>query len=121
MLVVVFTHIFVYQNGTTIYYTNDPREAVKGADVIVTDTFVSMGAEHEKTQRLKDFQGYQVDRSVSKVYRETCPILVSDINRIMITYHRLYNFIHSSPYLVELTLVLLSQAHKPSPCYKLGS
>jgi len=56
---------FCKENGTTIYYTNDPREAVKGADVIVTDTFVSMGAEHEKTQRLKDFQGYQVDRSLT--------------------------------------------------------
>ena len=56
------------QNGTSIYYTNDPREAVEGADVIVTDTWVSMGAEEEKTQRIKDFQGFQIDNSVSTIF-----------------------------------------------------
>lgn len=40
-------------------------EAVKGADIIVTDTWISMGQEEETQQRLKDFQGYQVDRAVS--------------------------------------------------------
>ena len=59
--------ICLVQNGTSIYYTNDPREAVEGADVIVTDTWVSMGAEEEKTQRIKDFQGFQVDNSVSTI------------------------------------------------------
>jgi ornithine carbamoyltransferase len=41
--------------------TRDPREAVKAADVVVTDTWVSMGQEAEKTQRAKDFGGFQVD------------------------------------------------------------
>ncbi|TFY82163.1 hypothetical protein EWM64_g1855 [Hericium alpestre] len=43
-----------------IWWGSDPREAVKGADVVVTDTWISMGQEAEKEQRLKDFQGYQV-------------------------------------------------------------
>ena len=30
----------------------DPREAVAGADVVVTDTWISMGQEHERAQRL---------------------------------------------------------------------
>jgi len=43
-----------------IWWGDDPREAVHKADVVVTDTWVSMGQEAEKEQRLKDFQGYQV-------------------------------------------------------------
>lgn len=43
-----------------IYWTHDPREALQGANVVVTDTWISMGQELEKAQRLKDFRGYQV-------------------------------------------------------------
>ena len=48
-------------------YTSDPREACSGANVIVTDTWVSMGQEIEAKQRLKDFKGYQVNNEVTKV------------------------------------------------------
>ena len=41
--------------------THDPIEAVRGADAIYTDTWVSMGQEAEKTERVKDFAGFQVD------------------------------------------------------------
>jgi ornithine carbamoyltransferase len=41
--------------------TADPREAVREADVVVTDTWVSMGQEVEKQQRIQDFAGFQVD------------------------------------------------------------
>jgi ornithine carbamoyltransferase len=41
--------------------TTDPIEAVREADAIVTDTWVSMGQEDEKARRLKDFAGYCVD------------------------------------------------------------
>lgn len=44
--------------------TNDPREACSNADVIVTDTWISMGQEEEKAGRLKSFAGYQVDSKV---------------------------------------------------------
>lgn len=44
--------------------TQDPREAVKDADVIYTDTWVSMGQESEKQQRLKDFDGFRIDDSL---------------------------------------------------------
>ena len=49
------------QSGGNIIYTNDPKEAVKGADVVTTDTWVSMGQEDEKEKRIKDFKGYIVD------------------------------------------------------------
>jgi len=39
----------------------DPTEAVKSADVVVTDTWVSMGQEAEKAKRIADFAGFQVD------------------------------------------------------------
>ena len=42
----------------------DPAEAVHEADVIYTDTWVSMGQESEKAQRRKDFQGFQVNEEL---------------------------------------------------------
>jgi ornithine carbamoyltransferase len=48
------------ESKTSYLITNDPQEAVANADVIVTDTWVSMGQEKEKEARLKQFSGYQV-------------------------------------------------------------
>ena len=39
----------------------DPREAVEGVDVVVTDTWISMGQEHERARRLQDLEPYRVD------------------------------------------------------------
>jgi ornithine carbamoyltransferase len=39
----------------------DVREAVEGADVVVTDTWISMGQEHERVQRLLDLEPYRLD------------------------------------------------------------
>jgi ornithine carbamoyltransferase len=41
--------------------TNDPFEAVKGADAVYTDVWASMGQEDESAARIKDFAGYTVD------------------------------------------------------------
>jgi ornithine carbamoyltransferase len=39
----------------------DPREAVRGADVLCTDVWTSMGQEDEREQRLLDLAGYSID------------------------------------------------------------
>jgi ornithine carbamoyltransferase len=39
----------------------DAREAAAGAHVLYTDTWVSMGQENERVQRLRDLQGYAID------------------------------------------------------------
>ncbi|KAI8340207.1 ornithine carbamoyltransferase [Chlamydoabsidia padenii] len=46
--------------GTDLVFTTLPQQAIQGADVVVTDTWVSMGQEEEKAKRLRDFAGYQV-------------------------------------------------------------
>jgi ornithine carbamoyltransferase len=47
--------------GFDFQATTDPREAVKAADIIYTDTWVSMGQENEKAQRMKIFTPYQIN------------------------------------------------------------
>lgn len=39
----------------------NPMDAAKDADVLYTDTWISMGQEAEKEQRIRDFQGYQIN------------------------------------------------------------
>lgn len=55
------------EHNVNFELTNDPLVAVEKADIIVTDTWVSMGQEEDKALRLKQFDGYQVsDEMASK-------------------------------------------------------
>lgn len=49
------------ETGGSVLVVTDPVAAVAGADVVVTDTWVSMGKEDEKQQRLDTFGDYRVD------------------------------------------------------------
>ena len=49
---------------STLTETTVPEEAVKNADIVVTDTWVSMGQEEEKKKRLADFAGFQVTKEL---------------------------------------------------------
>lgn len=47
--------------GERFLLTSDPLEAAEAADVVITDTWASMGQEEEKEARLQKFSGYQVN------------------------------------------------------------
>jgi len=52
------------KTGGSITLYTDPMEAVAGADIVVTDTWVSMGKEAEKAERLVTFGDYRVNSSL---------------------------------------------------------
>jgi ornithine carbamoyltransferase len=54
-------------NGVKIEIGRDPKEAVKGAHVIYSDVWVSMGQETETKKRIKQFEGYQINSSLTKL------------------------------------------------------
>jgi ornithine carbamoyltransferase len=49
-----------------ILMTNDPKEAVSGADAVYTDTWTSMGHEREAVKRRRDFKNFQVNAELLK-------------------------------------------------------
>lgn len=49
------------KTGGSIHVMEDPAAALQGVDVVVTDTWVSMGKEDEKAERVATFGRYQVD------------------------------------------------------------
>ncbi len=51
------------ERGTKVSYTNSVEEGASGADIIVTDTWISMGQDGGE-QKLKDFAAYQVNDAV---------------------------------------------------------
>jgi ornithine carbamoyltransferase len=52
------------ETGGSVRVLTDPAEAATGADVVVTDTWVSMGKESEKAERVATFGGFQVDAAM---------------------------------------------------------
>jgi ornithine carbamoyltransferase len=55
------------ESGGSITLVNDPYEAAKGADIICTDTWASMGQEAEHEERIKIFKDYQVNDELLKI------------------------------------------------------
>lgn len=52
---------FANGSGDAFTLTDDPVKAVENADIVITDTWASMGQEEEKEVRMKAFQGYQLN------------------------------------------------------------
>jgi len=52
--------------GLKVEVTDNVENAAVGADVIATDTWVSMGDEAQKEQRLREFKGYTIDQKTMK-------------------------------------------------------
>lgn len=57
------------ESGGSVTMTDDPREAVAGADVVYTDVWASMGQEREAALRKEAFQGYRVDAEMMALAR----------------------------------------------------
>ena len=53
--------------GVKVEITDIVENATKNADVVATDTWVSMGDEAQKEQRLKEFEGYTVDKKLMSI------------------------------------------------------
>jgi ornithine carbamoyltransferase len=51
-------------SGARLSLTHDPGAAARGVDVLYTDVWASMGQEEDHAQRLRDFQGFQLDRGM---------------------------------------------------------
>ncbi len=66
---------FVTESGASIEFFNDPEKAVQNADVVTTDTWVSMGQEDEKEKRIKDFKGYEVDEKMMSLAKKDAMFL----------------------------------------------
>ncbi len=58
------------RTGCEVKVTHDPKEAVKGADVIYTDVWASMGKEKEREERIKVLKPYQVNSQLVKAAKE---------------------------------------------------
>jgi ornithine carbamoyltransferase len=56
--------------GTEVKVTNDPKAAVKGADIVYTDVWTSMGKEKEHKERLNIFRPFQVNARLVKEAKE---------------------------------------------------
>ena len=54
------------RTGAEIALTNDPFQAVRDADIVYTDVWASMGQEAEQAERVRAFQGFQVDGKLMK-------------------------------------------------------
>jgi len=61
---------YAMDSGAEIFCTEEPHLAVKGADVVYTDVWTSMGQEAEAEQRRQVFANYQVNRGLLSLARE---------------------------------------------------
>lgn len=62
-------------SGAKIIGTHDPREAVKGAHVIYGDVWVSMGEEDQREEKLKAFDGFQINSDLLALADKKCRIM----------------------------------------------
>lgn len=61
--------------GATFSIHHDPAEAASGADVLYTDTWISMGEEAEKARRVEAFRGYTIDTGLIEQASSDCIVM----------------------------------------------
>jgi len=65
----------IYKNKNLLKITNDPINAVRGANVLYTDVWSSMGEENQKEEKDKEFKGYTLDSNLVSKANEDAIIL----------------------------------------------
>lgn len=63
------------KSGAKITFSLDPKIAIKDADVVTTDTWISMGQEEQKAKRINDFKGFCIDTALMKLAKENAVFL----------------------------------------------
>ncbi|HBK61692.1 MAG TPA: ornithine carbamoyltransferase [Firmicutes bacterium] len=61
--------------GAEMEVVRDPKEAVRGADVLYTDVWASMGQEAEYEKRVRDFAGYQINAELVSLANPDCIVM----------------------------------------------
>jgi ornithine carbamoyltransferase len=62
-------------SGASVELVDDPREAARGADVLYTDVWTSMGQEDERERRLRDLAGFGIDEELVRLAGEDAVVL----------------------------------------------
>ncbi|EAI9602641.1 ornithine carbamoyltransferase [Campylobacter jejuni] len=62
-------------SGAKISLGYDKFEALKDKDVVITDTWVSMGEENEKERKIKEFEGFMIDEKAMSVANKDAILL----------------------------------------------
>jgi ornithine carbamoyltransferase len=65
----------IARESGTVDVTHDPGEAVRGADVLYTDVWTSMGQDAEREQRLRDLDGYGITADLVKEAGDSAIVL----------------------------------------------
>jgi ornithine carbamoyltransferase len=63
------------KTGAKVELSNSPEDAVKGADVLYTDVWVSMGQEKEYDKRLKAFKDFQINDTLLSLAKKGCLVM----------------------------------------------
>lgn len=63
------------KSGGRLTIAGNPKEAVRDADIIYTDVWISMGHEEEAEERIEAFQGFMVDEAMLKNAKPDCLVM----------------------------------------------
>ena len=66
---------YAQKQGTKVEVIHDPKEAARGADVLYTDVWASMGQEAEAERRRRDFQGFQINEELIRLAKPDCLVM----------------------------------------------
>lgn len=68
--IVQLAQTYAKETDAEVMITHSPQDAVKKADIVYSDVWVSMGQEEESDKRLKDFNGYQINEELTGLAAE---------------------------------------------------